>query len=203
MNICVIPARGGSKRIPRKNIKEFAGKPMIEWSISAAIKANCFERIIVSTDDIEISAISKTIGAEVPFKRPQSLSEDYTPTGVVVKHAIECLNLADLYKTNVCCLYATAPFITSTDILKSLEILKTHACEFVLPVTRYAFPIQRALIIDQTTNFLKMREPEKFFTRSQDLGEAFHDAGQFLWVLRRLGVGGYTISKKYNSILYP
>ena len=144
MNICIIPARGGSKRIPRKNIKKFAGKPMIEWSISAAINADCFDRIIVSTDDSEISKLAKSSGAEVPFIRPQSISEDYTPTGVVVKHALEWLELSDLSNTNVCCLYATAPFVTSNDINQSLSILNPNVCDFVLPVTSYAFPIQRA-----------------------------------------------------------
>ena len=122
---------------------------MIEWSISAAINADCFDRIIVSTDDSEISKLAKSSGAEAPFIRPQSISEDYTPTGVVVKHALEWLELSDLSNTNVCCLYATAPFVTSNDINQSLSILNPNVCDFVLPVTSYAFPIQRALIIDE------------------------------------------------------
>jgi pseudaminic acid cytidylyltransferase len=190
LNICIIPARGGSKRIPRKNIKQFAGKPMIEWSISAAIKANCFDRIIVSTDDMEISNFAESIGAEVPFIRPPLLSEDYTPTGAVVKHALEWLKLPEISKTNACCLYATAPFVTPSDICQSLSILNPLACDFVLPITSYAFPVQRALVINEKTTFLEMREPAEFSSRSQDLEESFHDAGQFCWGLAEAWISG-------------
>ena len=181
MNICVIPARGGSKRIPRKNIKKFAGKPIIEWSISAAVKSKCFDRIIVSTDDKEIANFSKSLGAEVPFYRPNDLSEDFTPTADVVKHAIEFFQFPDISQVNVCCLYATAPFITPTDIRESLLILNSSVCDFVLAVTSYAFPVQRALAINKINGSLKMIEPSKFSTRSQDLDESCHDAGQFCW----------------------
>lgn len=183
MNICIIPARGGSKRIPRKNIKKFGDKPMIEWSILAAIDSNCFDRVIVSTDDNEISELAKSVGAEAPFIRPSSLSEDHTPTGAVVKHAIEYLGLPNLSQANICCLYATAPFVTADDLRGSLSLLETKNCDFVLPVTNYAFPIQRALIINEGTNLLEMRDPDQFLTRSQDLIESFHDAGQFCWGL--------------------
>tara|TARA_B100000989_G_scaffold298029_1_gene285778 strand:+ start:1613 stop:2302 length:690 start_codon:yes stop_codon:yes gene_type:complete len=181
MNICVIPARGGSKRIPRKNIKKFAGKPIIEWSISAAVKSKCFDRIIVSTDDKEIANFSESLGAEVPFYRPHDLSEDFTPTADVVKHAIEFLQFPDISQVNVCCLYATAPFIIPTDIRESLLILNSSVCDFVLAVTSYAFPVQRALAINKINGSLKMIEPSKFSTRSQDLDESYHDAGQFCW----------------------
>jgi pseudaminic acid cytidylyltransferase len=192
LNICIIPARGGSKRIPRKNIKKFGGKPMIEWSISAAINANCFDRIIVSTDDIEISNFAESIGAEVPFIRPTSLSEDYTPTGAVVKHALEWLRLPKILKTNACCLYATAPFVTPNDICQSLSILNPSVCDFVLPVTSYASPVQRALVLDDSSTFLEMREPTEFSSRSQDLEESFHDAGQFCWGLAEAWISGDT-----------
>ena len=181
MNICVIPARGGSKRIPRKNIKKFAGKPIIEWSISAAVESKCFDRILVSTDDEEIASISESIGAEVPFCRPDDLSEDFTPTADVVKHAIEFFQFPDISQVNVCCLYATAPFITPDDIRESLLILNSSICDFVLAVTSYPFPIQRALEIDQFNESLIMREPGKFSSRSQDLDKSYHDAGQFCW----------------------
>lgn len=190
MNICIIPARGGSKRIPRKNIKKFAGKPMIEWSISAASKAKCFDRIIVSTDDKEISDFAKSVGAEVPFIRPSSLSEDYTPTAAVVKHALQWLKLPNIANTNACCLYATAPFVSSDDICDSLSVLNAVECDFVLPVTSYAFPVQRALIMEESTKFLKMREPSEFSSRSQDLKELFHDAGQFCWGLAEAWISG-------------
>ena len=181
MNICVIPARGGSKRIPRKNIKKFAGKPIIEWSISAAEKSKCFDRILVSTDDEEIANFSESVGAEVPFKRPADLSEDFTPTADVVRHAIEFSQFPDISQVNVCCLYATAPFTTPSDIRESLLILNSSICDFVLAVTSYAFPIQRALAIDKLNGSLKMREPGEFSSRSQDLDKSYHDAGQFCW----------------------
>lgn len=190
MNICIIPARGGSKRIPRKNIKQFAGKPMIAWSISAAIEAKCFDRIIVSTDDVEISNFAQSIGADVPFIRPSSLSEDYTSTGAVVKHALEWLDLPEILETKVCCLYATAPFVTPGDICQSLSLLNPSVCDFVLPITSYAFPVQRALIIDESSMFLEMREPAEFSSRSQDLEESFHDAGQFCWGLAEAWISG-------------
>lgn len=192
MNICIIPARGGSKRIPRKNIKQFAGKPMIEWSISAAIKANCFDRIIVSTDDVEISNFAESMGVEVPFIRPSSLSEDYTSTGAVVKHALEWLKFPDISKVNACCLYATAPFVTPSDICQSLSILDPLVSDFVLPVTSYAFPVQRALVVDESTMFLEMREPAEFSSRSQDLEDSYHDAGQFCWGLAEAWISGDT-----------
>lgn len=165
---------------------------MIEWSISAAISSNCFNRIIVSTDDFEISNFAKSIGADVPFLRPSSLSEDFTPTGAVVKHALEWLNLSKLSETNVCCLYATAPFVTSSDICQSLSILNNNLCDFVLPITSYSFPIQRALIINESTKHLEMREPTKFSSRSQDLKESFHDAGQFCWGSAEAWISGDT-----------
>lgn len=201
MNICIIPARGGSKRIPRKNIKDFAGKPMIEWSISAAIGAQCFNRIIVSTDDTEISDVAKSIGAEVPFVRPPSLSEDYTPTGEVVRHAVGWLELPDVSSTNVCCLYATAPFVTSEDICQSLSILDSSNCDFVLPVTSYAFPVQRALVIDKRSTCLEMKDPTEFYSRSQDLEEVFHDAGQFCWGHAATWISGATPFQK-NTLPY-
>jgi pseudaminic acid cytidylyltransferase len=180
MNLCVIPARGGSKRIPRKNIKNFCGKPMIAWSIEAAIKSNCFDRIIVSTDDIEIASISKKYGAEVPFLRPAKLSDDYVVTATVMAHAIkeEIKN----YHTpiEVCCIYATAPFLESNDLKQGLEILKGNDVEFVFSATRYAFPIQRAFHITPKQK-VKMFQPKYLDIRSQDLKEAWHDAAQFYW----------------------
>lgn len=191
MNICIIPARGGSKRIPRKNIKTFAGKPMIEWSITAAINASCFDHIVVSTDDREIAQISMRVGAEVPFIRPAELSEDYTPTGAVVRHALESLVVGHAFSDiKVCCLYATAPFVSASDIDKSLLILNSARCDFVLPVTSYAFPVQRALNLDANGTFLEMREPVEFATRSQDLKESFHDAGQFCWGFAEAWISG-------------
>ncbi len=180
MKIAIIPARGGSKRIPRKNIKLFCGKPMIAWSIEAAIESNCFDRILVSTDDKEIASISEKYGAEVPFTRPSTLSDDYTATTPVINHAINWQKANGVTPTKVCCIYATAPFISASDISKGLMTLENSAIDFAFSVTSYAFPIQRAIRIDSDKR-IHMFDDSKFNVRSQDLEEAFHDAGQFYW----------------------
>lgn len=180
MNIAIIPARGGSKRIPRKNIKEFCGKPMIAWSIEAALKSGCFDRVIVSTDDQEIADVAKQHGAEVPFMRPAALSNDYVGTISVIKQAIQWLAENQQAPVTVCCLYATAPFVTANDIQRGLEQLEQTDAAYAFTVTSYAFPIQRAIKITDGAS-LEMFSPEHFNTRSQDLEEAYHDAGQFYW----------------------
>ena len=180
MNICVIPARAGSRRIPRKNIKEFNGKPIIAYSIEAALKSNCFSQVIVSTDDDEISEVAKKYGAHVPFVRPDELSNDYVGTIPVIKHTIEWMEDNNNYIENVCCLYATAPFIKSKIISKAYQQLKNSSADYCFSVTSFAFPIQRAIRIVQD-NKVDMFYPEHFNTRSQDLEEACHDAGQFYW----------------------
>ncbi|AXE61684.1 pseudaminic acid cytidylyltransferase [Candidatus Thioglobus sp. NP1] len=180
MNICVIPARAGSRRIPRKNIKEFNGKPIIAYSIEAALKSNCFSQVIVSTDDDEITEVAKKYGAHVPFVRPDELSNDYVGTIPVIKHTIEWMEDNNNYIENVCCLYATAPFIQSKIISKAYQQLKNSSADYCFSVTSFAFPIQRAIRIVQD-NKVDMFYPEHFNSRSQDLEEAFHDAGQFYW----------------------
>lgn len=180
MKICVIPARGGSKRIPRKNIKEFNGKPIIAYSIEAALKSDCFEQIIVSTDDGEISAVAKEYGAEVPFSRPDELANDYTATIPVIKHAIEWFEGKGQLLTEVCCLYATAPFVQAESIRKAYEQMKREQANYCFSVTSFPFPIQRAIKVMQE-NRVDMFYPEHFNTRSQDLEETYHDAGQFYW----------------------
>lgn len=180
MNLCVIPARGGSKRIPRKNIREFCGKPMISWSINAAIDSECFDRIIVSTDDDEIADISKKCGAEVPFTRPAELADDYASTTAVIAHAVQWQNDHDVAPDNVCCIYATAPFVQAKDINRGLDLLLSSKADFAFSVTGYDFPIQRAIRITRDEK-VEMFQPEHFNTRSQDLEEAWHDAGQFYW----------------------
>lgn len=180
MNICIIPARGGSKRIPRKNIKPFCGKPMIGWSIEAAKTSACFDRIVVSTDDAEIAAIAKQCGAEVPFTRPVDLSDDHTGTTTVIAHAVGWFASQGQAPSRVCCLYATAPFVTAEDLRRGLTVLTEAGCDYAFSVTRYAFPIQRAIRISGSGR-VEMFSPEYFNTRSQDLEEAYHDAGQFYW----------------------
>lgn len=180
MNIAIIPARGGSKRIPRKNIKEFCGKPMIAWSIEAANSSKLFDYIIVSTDDLEIAEIAKRNGAEIPFIRPAKISDDYTGTGEVVKHAVNWV-IKNIGKPKyVCTIYATAPFIKTINIKKGYQLLLNNNCETVFTVTSFPFPIQRAIKITKQ-NRVKMFQPKKFMIRSQDLETAYHDAGQFYW----------------------
>jgi pseudaminic acid cytidylyltransferase len=180
MKLAVIPARGGSKRIPRKNIKPFCGKPIIAWSIEAALESGCFDRVLVSTDDQEIAKVAKTYGAEVPFLRPPELSDDYTGTIPVVAHAIRWVNSYGPSATQVCCIYATAPFVKAEDLQRGLALLQSSRADYAFGVTGYSFPIQRAIRITAERR-VEMFEPEHYNTRSQDLEEAWHDAGQFYW----------------------
>lgn len=180
MKLAVIPARGGSKRIPRKNIKPFGGLPMIAWSIRAAIESQCFDRIIVSTDDGEIAEVAKAQGAEVPFIRPPELSDDLTGTIPVIAHAIQWQNAQGAVASQVCCIYATAPFVQASDLQRGLQLLQSTGADYAFSVTSYAFPIQRAIRITPEQR-VQMLQPELFNTRSQDLEEAWHDAGQFYW----------------------
>ena len=180
MNICVIPARGGSKRIPRKNIKEFNGKPIIAYSIEAALKSNCFDQVIVSTDDVEIVEVAKKYGAQVPFIRPTELSNDYAGTIPVIKHAIEWLEENNNSIESVCCLYATAPFIQPQTISRAFQQLQESKTDYCFSATSFTFPIQRAIRITRDDK-VEMFYPEYFNVRSQDLEEAYHDAGQFYW----------------------
>ncbi|MDR3371388.1 pseudaminic acid cytidylyltransferase [Rhodoferax sp.] len=180
MRLAVIPARGGSKRIPRKNIKPFCGKPMIAWSIEAALASGLFDQVVVSTDDIEIAEVAKAYGAVVPFMRQASLSDDHTGTTPVVAHAIGWYHEHGYKPDLVCCIYATAPFIAVPDLQRGLAILTDSGADFAFSVTRYPSPIQRALKLT-VDGRVDMFQPEYFNVRSQDLIEAFHDAGQFYW----------------------
>lgn len=178
--IAIIPARGGSKRIPRKNIKLFCAKPMIAWSIEAALQSGCFDQVIVSTDDREIAEVARQYGATVPFMRPAELSDDHTGTVPVIQHAIEWVNAQGQPVEQACCLYATAPFVSAEDINRGLDILDATQSDYAFSVTSYAFPIQRAIRLNDEGR-VQMFNPEYFNIRSQDLEEAFHDAGQFYW----------------------
>jgi pseudaminic acid cytidylyltransferase len=180
MRLAVIPARGGSKRIPRKNIKSFCGKPMIAWSIEAVLQSGCFDRIVVSTDDAEIAEVARNHGADVPFIRPPELSDDHTGTIPVIAHAVEWMNRNSTTVDLACCIYATAPFLKAEDLQQGLNLQKQSGADYVLAVTSFAFPIQRAIRIS-TDSRVEMFNPDNFNTRSQDLEEAFHDAGQFYW----------------------
>ncbi len=180
MNIAIIPARGGSKRIPRKNIKEFCGKAIIAYSIEAALECGCFERVVVSTDDVEIVDVAKQYGAEVPFVRPVDLSNDYVGTAPVMRHAIEWFQWHDQFPELACCIYPTAPFITTVSLLDGLDKISKTDCDFAFAVTSYPYPIQRAIRLNESGR-VGMFQPELYKTRSQDLEEAYHDAGQFYW----------------------
>lgn len=178
--VAIIPARGGSKRIPRKNVKEFCGKPMIAWSIEAAKASACFDKIIVSTDDQEIAEIARQEGAEVPFMRPESLADDYTGTIPVIRHAVQWLQEHDVAAEYACCIYATAPFISAEDLQRGWKCISQGRESYAFSVTSYAFPIQRAVRITESGH-VAMFDPEQFQARSQDLEDAWHDAGQFYW----------------------
>ena len=175
--ICIIPARGGSKRIPRKNIREFHGLPIISRSIQAALRANCFSDVIVSTDDQEIATVALNAGASVPFIRPAEISDDFSGTNSVIQHAIQALNLT-LTQQHICCLYATAPFLLPEDIDSILKLFIHHSSRFpVFTASNYSSPIQRSFSINQDG----LSDPfdiQSYNTRSQDLESFYFDAGQ-------------------------
>lgn len=180
IKLCVIPARGGSKRIPRKNIKDFLGKPIIAYSIETALKSGCFDRVIVSTDDDEIAMIARQYGAETPFIRPKELSNDFAGTLSVIKQAIEWFEAQGEQVNWVCCLYATAPFVQTRLLQAAFQQVQESKADYCFSVTTFGTPIQRAFKITEDGR-LAMFHPENFHKRSQDLEEAFHDAGQFYW----------------------
>jgi N-acylneuraminate cytidylyltransferase len=180
MRVAVIPARGGSKRIPRKNIRLFAGKPVIAWSISAALESGLFDRVVVSTDDVEIADCAREFGAETPFVRPLELANDHAGTDAVVCHALRWLAESGTRAEHVCCIYATAPFVTADWLRKGWQSLVESGKEFSFSVTSYPFPIQRAIRLTESGG-VEPFQPECVPMRSQDLEPAYHDAGQFYW----------------------
>jgi pseudaminic acid cytidylyltransferase len=178
--VAVIPARGGSKRIPGKNIRPFCGKPMIAWAIAAARASGCMDRILVSTDSPEVARIAMDCGAEVPFMRPAELSDDHTGTVPVIAHAVQWLQESGVQPASVCCIYATAPFLQAGDLREGLARLESTGCDYAFSVTSYPFPIQRAIRISPAGR-VQMFQPQHLQTRSQDLEPAYHDAAQFYW----------------------
>lgn len=180
MKIAVIPARGGSKRIPRKNIKEFCGIPMISWAINTAKKSNLFDHIIVSTDDEEIAKIGSKYGAEIPFLRPIQLADDFTSTAAVIAHAVKmCMDNGWPIKY-VCCIYPCVPFLQVDDLIAAFDLMKNKAVNFVYPVTQYPHPIERAMRI-LPGGRMEFFKSECELLRTQDLEIFYHDAGQFYW----------------------
>jgi len=180
MNIAIIPARGGSKRIPNKNIKKFCGKPIIAYSIEVALNSGLFDQVIVSTDSQDIADVALQYGAQVPFLRPLLLSDDITGTTPVVVHAIEWLEAQGHIIDNVCCIYATAPFLQPQYLKQGIDNLAYKNCDFSFSAASYPFPIQRAIRI-LSSGGVEPMYGEHIASRSQDLEPAYHDAGQFYW----------------------
>lgn len=180
MKIAVIPARGGSKRIPRKNIRNFCGKPIIAYTIEAAAASHCFDRIVVSTEDDEIAGIAVTYGAEVPFVRPAALANDFATTTAVMQHATAYFQETRTAPTELCCIYATAPFVQPSALQAAFLQMQQVQAKYCFGATQFAYPIQRAVRVD-VNGRVAMFSPEYRDTRSQDLETAYHDAGQFYW----------------------
>lgn len=178
-NICIIPARGGSKRIPRKNIKFFLGKPIIAYSIQAALDSLLFDEVMVSTNDSEIAKIAVKYGAKVPFVRSAKNSDDFATTYDVIEEVITSYKNEGIEFDNVCCLYACAPFVTKELLFESFQKLESTNFDTVFPLVPYSFPIQRALI--EKNGKISMIDENNLNTRSQDLEETYHDVGQFYW----------------------
>lgn len=176
-NIAIITARGGSKRIPKKNIKNFCGKPIIAYSIEAALNSGLFDEVMVSTDDEEIATIAKAYGAKVPFLRSGKNSDDYVGTDEVVKEVLVNYQKQDICFDYVCCIYPTAPFITGETLVNAYNSLIKSSAEALVPVVRFSYPPQRAFLIKNDK--LEYQNNENISKRSQDLEELFHDVGQF------------------------
>jgi N-acylneuraminate cytidylyltransferase len=176
--VVVIPARGGSKRVPRKNVRPLAGRPLVEYAIRTSLAAHDVERVVVSTDDAEVAEVALAAGAEVPFLRSADLSDDHTPLVPVVADSVERLGLSD--ETLVCCVYATAIGLLATDLDRGADLLAGSDLPYAVGVVRYPHPVQRALSMDGSGR-VALVEPELALVRTQDLPVRWHDAGQFVW----------------------
>jgi len=182
-SIAIIPARGGSKRIPRKNIKNFLGKPIIAYSIEAALQCGLFDVVMVSTDDKEIADIAEEYGAEVPFLRSRENSNDFAGISEVCIEVISKYWCSDIYFDCACCILPTAPFIERKRLIEAAEMLASGRFDCIFTVVEYSYPIQRSLKMDN--GFITMKWPENFYKRSQDLEKTYHDAGQFYLIKRQ------------------
>jgi N-acylneuraminate cytidylyltransferase len=189
-NLAIIPARGGSKRIPRKNIRDFMGKPIIAYSIEVALKSNLFDEVMVSTDDIEIAEIALKYGAKVPFLRNEKSADDFASTTDVLIEAINEYEKLKLKFDYGCCIYPTAPLLKLENLIKAYNLLVNQNFESVFPITKFSYPILRAL--ELTNNKVKMIWEENIKKRSQDMPKAFHDSGQFYW----FKISNFLISQK-------
>lgn len=176
-SIAVITARGGSKRIPRKNIKPFLGRPILEYSIEAALRANLFDEVMVSTDDREIAQVAEKAGAKVPFFRSESTSNDFATTADVIEEVLAAYERIGRTFDTVCCIYPTAPFVTAEAIRKAMTLLGQEQADCVIPVVKFSFPPQRGVVVREGK--LSPKWPENMAKRSQDLEPLYHDCGQF------------------------
>lgn len=180
MKVAIIPARGGSKRIPRKNLRDFCGRPIMAWSLATALESGLFDEVVVSTDDEEIASVARSLGARVPFRRPAELSNDHAGTLAVMRHAVLACRELGWAPEFACCLYATAPFSLPEDLLEGLDALCEPQLQYAFSATSFAFPVQRAIRLGAAGR-VEPVWPENIPKRSQDLEPLFHDAGQFYW----------------------
>jgi len=203
MKLCIIPARGGSKRIPRKNIRDFCGKPMIAYAIEAAKSSNLFDSVVVSTDDSEIAAISESHGAEIPFMRPGELANDYAGTVEVIAHAINECEKNGLKPETVCCIYPCVPLIQLEDIRSVLVLLESNShADYAFPITEFPSAIQRGLRREDQ-GLISSFYPDYESVRSQDLERAYYDAGQFYWGYRNSWLENKGIHSSAAGFLIP
>lgn len=199
-NLAIIPARGGSKRIPRKNVKPFLGKPMLAYSIEAALATGLFDEVMVSTDDEEIAEVARKYGAKVPFMRSAVTASDYATTADVLKEVIEKYKELGCEFDNFCCIYATAPMIQSKDIVSAFSRLVSSNFTKVYPVVAFSYPIWRCLDLEEDGS-MKRHWPEFENSRSQDLPKEFHDTGTFYWyktnewLAGNLNIGGIEVDE--------
>ena len=202
-HVAIIPARGGSKRIPRKNIRAFAGKPMIGHAIEAALASPVIERVLVTTDDPAIARTARELGAEVPFERPPDLADDHTPTVPVIQHAITAARASGWRVERALCLYPGVPFIDVEDLSRALALLMEHGdTGYTFPVAEFPSAIQRALRRGECSAVSPF-SPEHAATRTQDLEPAFYDAGQFYWASADTWLSGANIHQNGRSITLP
>lgn len=201
--LAIITARGGSKRIPKKNIKEFCGKPIISYAIQVAIDSGIFERVMVSTDSEEIKDIALKYGAEVPFLRSKENSDDYATTEDVIMEVVKAYDQLGEHYDTVCCLYPTAPFINRDILKKAVEIMDRKSPAVVIPVVQFSYPPQRCFVIDEN-GFARFKYPEYVKARSQDLEKQYHDAGQFyVYNVKKLFEKNGVIEDDFAPIILP
>ncbi|CAG8999578.1 MAG: CMP-N,N'-diacetyllegionaminic acid synthase [Candidatus Celerinatantimonas neptuna] len=204
MAIAIIPARGGSKRIPHKNLKSFCGQPMISYAVNSALESGCFSSVVVSTDDPQIAEVAQSLGADVPFLRDPTLADDFVGTTPVVIDTIQRLDRECQLRDKIyCCIYATTPLLDAKTLAKGLSLLTQSGADYVFSAAEFPFPIQRALKRDQQ-GFMRPFYPEYIGQRSQDLEPAFQDAGQFYWGTREAWLSGVgTFSGSGQALILP